>query len=236
VSIRPQISVWHNPARRLAALGSRLLAKLAYRYRAARDPWVRGVIAALYRPARLAERWGRRRRAGACRRIVHVSPCFFDLASVVGGGERHALELAGAMAAHAEVTLVAFGPCRRSFRDRNGLRVQLFPAWYHRDDDPVNPVSFRFLGTLLRADVIHCHQHEIVLTNLCTLVAALLRRPLFVTDHGGTSAHYGEQYPLDDLVTGFLTMSEFSARRHLTRIEGEGRKAKGESRQARSLF
>jgi glycosyltransferase involved in cell wall biosynthesis len=202
-----------------------ILAKIAYRYRVAREI-ARGhrsrldvVVAALYRLARLAERWGPRRARG-CRRIVHVSPSYFAEESVLGGGERYAVELAAAMAPHADVTLVAFGPRRRSFRHKERLRVEVYPVRRYLGGHPINPVSFRFLTALWRAEVIHCHQHEILLTNLCTLAGALLRCRVYVTDLGATAEHYGDRYPLDDLVDGFVAISEFAGRRHVARLAG----------------
>src|SRR5438094_95753 len=100
-----------------------LLAKIAYRYRVAREI-VRG---------------------RGSRRIVHVSPSYFAEESVLGGGERYAVELAAAMAPQADVTLVAFGPRWRSFRHKERLRVEIYPVRRYLGGHPINPVSFRFL-------------------------------------------------------------------------------------------
>jgi glycosyltransferase involved in cell wall biosynthesis len=213
-----------------------LSAKITDRWRLAREI-ARGnrsplelTVAVLYRLALLAERWGPPRHTGNCRRVVHVSPNYFAEDSVVGGGERYAVELASAMALRAEVTLVAFGPRRRSFRHGERLRVEIYPVREYLAGNRSNPVSFGFLASLLRADVIHCHQHEVFLTNLCTLAGALLRRRVFVTDLGASSLHFGERYPLDDLVSGFLAISEFAAGRHVARLsEGRRQKAEGSS-------
>lgn len=91
-------------------------------------------------------------------RLLHIAPTFFDDASVIGGAERYTWELAKAMAEMAEVSLLTFGPVRRA-EHREGVAIQQLrrlpiierPLWS-------NPVNWRFLRAIGRADVVHCHQ------------------------------------------------------------------------------
>lgn len=143
-------------------------------------------------------------------KIVHVSPSYFDDASVIGGGERYAQSLAGAMVRKHDTVLVSFGRVRSTFV-RNGLRLEIYPAMGLIDGMNFNPLNVSFLRELLDADVIHCHQHQVVVTNLAVLFGALWRIPVFVTDLGGWSYNYAEQLKLDSLVRNFLAISRFSA-------------------------
>src|SRR2546425_390569 len=70
----------------------------------------------------------------------------------------------------------------------------------------------------------------IVLTDLCTLAGAILRRRVFVTDLGFTSEHYGDRYPLNDFVDGFLAISEFAAARHREMLEDDQRPTTNDQR------
>ena len=151
-----------------------------------------------------------RKPSDSCRlKIVHVSPSYFDDASVIGGGERYAQSLAGAMARKHDAVLVSFGRVRNTLV-RNGLRLEIYPAMGLIDGMNFNPLNISFLRELLDADVIHCHQHQVVVTNLAVLFGTLWHIPVFVTDLGGWSYNYAGQLKLDSFVQNFLAISRFS--------------------------
>lgn len=146
-------------------------------------------------------------------KVVHVSPLYFGDEAVVGGGERYAVELARAMAPHATTKLISFGKERRSFREGD-LQVEIYPAWTYFGGKNVNPISLAFLPELFGADVIHLHQFQIALADICVLAARMLRKPIFVSDHGGGGRNYGRRLKTGDHVTGFLLVSNYLAKQY----------------------
>lgn len=146
-------------------------------------------------------------------RVVHVSPLYFGDEAVVGGGERYALELARAMSAHTATKLVTFGKSRRGLREGD-LAIEIYPAWHYLKGKSVNPINPQFLPELIGADVIHLHQWQIALGDICVLAARALRKPIFASDHGGGGLNYGRRLRTADHVTGFLLVSNYLARQY----------------------
>ena len=146
-------------------------------------------------------------------KVVHVSPLYFSDGSVIGGGERYALELARAMSTHVPTKLVTFGKKRQSITDGT-LRIEIYPVWFYFGGKNVNPISLAFLPELLDADVVHLHQYRIALSDICVLAARALRRPIFASDHGGGGRNYAHRLGTDEHVTGFLLVSNYLAKQY----------------------
>jgi glycosyltransferase involved in cell wall biosynthesis len=149
-----------------------------------------------------------RKRGGGFKKVVHVSPTYFDESSVIGGGERYATQLAAAMVGLAEPVLVTFGKHKRSVTQA-GLKIRTYRPLALINGNPVNPIALSFLKELWKADVIHCHQYRTVVTNLCILLATILRKKVFVTELGGGGLHYAGILRLGRKVDGFLLPSRF---------------------------
>ena len=143
-------------------------------------------------------------------RVVHVSPATFGDTGTFGGGERYPLELARAMASHAPVSFVSFGP-RDEERHEGDLRVRTLAVRGHWRGSEVNPLSERLLAEVAHADVIHVHQWESVVANACVVVGRGLGKAVFATDHGGSGRNYWRRLHLDRLLSGFLPVSSFGA-------------------------
>jgi glycosyltransferase involved in cell wall biosynthesis len=142
-------------------------------------------------------------------RVTHLSPTTFGSAGIYGGGERYPLELARAMSTLVPTRFVSFGP--RLERTRLGdLDVLLLPVRARWRGGALNPLSERLLGEFRRADVLHTHQYETVLTSLSLLRGATSRTTVFCTDHGGRSPHLNDRLRLDKALDGFLAVSQFS--------------------------
>jgi glycosyltransferase involved in cell wall biosynthesis len=142
--------------------------------------------------------------------VVHLSPATFGRAGIYGGGERYPVELARAMSKFTPTRLVSFSD--HYSRERVGdLDVVLLPVRHRLYDGSMNPLSERLLPSLWRSEVIHCHQHETVLTDLALMKAAVSRTKVFSTDHGGRSRHLSARFKLADRLDGFLPVSNFSA-------------------------
>jgi glycosyltransferase involved in cell wall biosynthesis len=142
-------------------------------------------------------------------RVVHISPTYFNDASIVGGGERYVTELSGWMSRYTDTTLVSFSPKRASHR-QGDLKVEFYPANHFIHGNKVNPIAFRYLSSVLRADVVHIHHIHTVVSDLSCLMAAGLRKPAFATDYGGGGSFVLNRYlPVTRHYTGIFAYSDF---------------------------
>jgi glycosyltransferase involved in cell wall biosynthesis len=142
--------------------------------------------------------------------VVHISPLLFGEEGVYGGGERYVLELARAMAPMLPTRLVTFGASPRRFHD-GALEVVVLRRRGRLGGNELNPISERLFGELRSARVVHVHQYETLLSNICLVAARALRTPAFVTDLGGGGHNFVRVLRLHRLVTGALAISRFSA-------------------------
>ena len=117
-------------------------------------------------------------------KVVHITPTYFDDSSLIGGGERYVTELALWMSRVADTTLVSFSKERKSYR-RDSLKVEVYPVKHFIHGNPVNPLSFRYLGSILQADVVHVHHVHTLVSDTACIFASLFGKRAFVTDYGG---------------------------------------------------
>jgi glycosyltransferase involved in cell wall biosynthesis len=142
-------------------------------------------------------------------RIVHVTPTPFGAAGLFGGGERYPVELARALAGHADVDLVTFGPRGGVVRDPSGVRVRTLRPVGHGRRHPVHPLAPQLLWALDGADVVHTHQTRSAPSRVAAIAARMHGQRLVSTDHGlGGGGWLGL---LPALFDRFLTVSRFSA-------------------------
>jgi glycosyltransferase involved in cell wall biosynthesis len=142
-------------------------------------------------------------------RVVHLAPTAFGREGIYGGGERYPLELARAVAAHVECTLVTFGRTPAVTDEAGGLHVRTVPALGYLRGHPAHPIAPRLAGELAGFDLVHTHQVWAFPSRVATVAARLRRQPVAVTDHGllGT-----RPLPVTHrLVDRFLTVSRHSA-------------------------
>jgi glycosyltransferase involved in cell wall biosynthesis len=143
-------------------------------------------------------------------RVLHVSPASFGADGVFGGGERYPYELARAMSSLCSVTFLTFGRQARRYQDGT-LDVRVLHSRGHWKGAEVNPLSEGLLTEIGRADVVHVHQWESVVANVCVLVGRMLGKKTFATDLGGSGINYWRRLRLQRLLTGFIPVSEFGA-------------------------
>lgn len=138
-----------------------------------------------------------------------MAPTPFGVGGLFGGGERYPVELARAVAAHADVDLVTFGPHPGTFRHSSGMRVRtLRPVAYGRGH-PVHPLAPELPWVLDGADVVHTHHTRSAPSRVAALAARMRGQRLVTTDHGlGGGGWLGV---LPALFDRFLTVSRFSA-------------------------
>ncbi len=144
-------------------------------------------------------------------RVVHVSPCLFGVDGIVGGGERAAYGYARAAASELPTTLVGTGPRRDAFDDGD-LRVEIYPSHTELGGQRFDPLCYRFLEQLRGADVVHCHQYRVAVSQLAILAAAAGGTRSFVTDYGGVGTHFDGELPVERFIAGLLPVSDFSLR------------------------
>jgi glycosyltransferase involved in cell wall biosynthesis len=117
-------------------------------------------------------------------KVVHITPTYFDDASIIGGGERYPTELAAWMSKLTDTTLVSFSAKRKSYyQDR--LKVEIYPVKHLIHGNKVNPLCFQHLSTIFKANVIHLHHIHTIVSDLGCSIASLLGKRAFVTDYGG---------------------------------------------------
>jgi len=142
--------------------------------------------------------------------VTHVCPKLFGARGTFGGGERYPLELARAMARLVPTRLVSFGPEAAVFNDE-GLEVKILPSKRNWKGSEVNPVSGRLPYELAGSRIVHAHHWESVVTNLCLVAGATLRKRVYATDLGGSGRNYWRKFRLHRLLSGFLAVSHFAA-------------------------
>src|SRR5262245_18403015 len=117
-------------------------------------------------------------------KVVHIVPALFGPAGVVGGAERYALELARQMADRVPTTLVTFGE-RASDEQVGALQVRtLGNPWLVRGQRR-HPYRLDALREIQRADVVHCHQHHVLVSSVAAAWCRLTGKRVFVSDLGG---------------------------------------------------
>lgn len=145
-------------------------------------------------------------------RILQVSPTHFAQESVIGGAERYVQGLATALSERASTTLVSFGP--RSIEERiANLRFKSYRPWSWVRGNKSNPLELTFLSELLRHDVVHCHQTHTLVTEAVLATAFVLRKPVFLTDHGGGGWTLLSRFGIHRRAAGNLAVSRYALER-----------------------
>jgi glycosyltransferase involved in cell wall biosynthesis len=148
------------------------------------------------------------------RRIAYVSPLYFDAGSCLGGGERFPLNLAKGVAEAArgryEVELVSFSTTTQSRPLAPGVTLRLLTA-AGRPKNPLDVVSWELPGAIAAADLVHIHQAYTRCAEVGLLVAKQQRKPVCVTDHGGSASPLVKQLGILDLVDRVVAYSDFGA-------------------------
>jgi glycosyltransferase involved in cell wall biosynthesis len=145
-------------------------------------------------------------------KVVHITPTYFGDSSVIGGGERYVSELSAWMARHVPTTLVSFSSKRESYR-RGDLQIELYPVRHFARGNRLNPLSLRYLLSMISADVVHVHQIHTIVGDLSCLTGKTFRHRVFVTDYGGgTSLTLNRWLPILRCYDRAITYSAFGIR------------------------
>jgi glycosyltransferase involved in cell wall biosynthesis len=154
-------------------------------------------------------------------KVAQISPTFFGEASVIGGGERYALELARSLASQITTTLITFSKqTDRLVIDKQGsLEIRRYPASRFVRGNLANPFTAAFLKDLRSFDLLHCYGYPTAVTDLCTVFAKTFRKKICVTDvHGGgvCASTYLSKLGIDTrrFIDGFLLLTADNATRY----------------------
>ena len=150
--------------------------------------------------------------------MLHVVPALFGESGLVGGAERYAFELARHMAERVPTRLVSFGSETSTSREGN-LDVQVIGGAWHVRGQRTNPFTPAVLPHILKADVVHCHQHHILVSSAAAAICRITGRRAFATDLGGGGWDVSAYVSTDRWFDGHLHISEYS--RHISRHDGK---------------
>jgi glycosyltransferase involved in cell wall biosynthesis len=144
-------------------------------------------------------------------KVVHIIPAPFGTNGIVGGAERYAFELARQMADRVETSLVTFGD--QTLEERTGsLRVRVIGQPWLVRGQRTNPFSLDVFRELRGADVVHCHQHHVLVTSAVAAWCRLTGTRVFVSDLGGGGWDVSAYVSTDTWFHGHLHLSEYSRR------------------------
>jgi glycosyltransferase involved in cell wall biosynthesis len=140
-------------------------------------------------------------------RVAHVLPVYADQGvSLLGGGERYAVNLARHLSPDCDVTLVTFGP-KYAERQIDGIEHIVLPSLGGPIDNPVPKNLFLWLR---RFDLVHAHQLRTASTSMLAIACRAIDRPLVATDLGGGGRSLMYRLKLYHLVRRFVMISRFS--------------------------
>lgn len=150
--------------------------------------------------------------------MLHVVPALFGPSGIVGGAERYAFELARHMAHRVPTRLLSFGTQNSVFTE-GPLDVRVVGGAWHVRRQRNNPMSAAIIGEILKAEVVHCHQHHILLGSAAAALCRMTGRRVFATDLGGGGWDISAYISTDRWFHGHLHISEYS--RRISRHDGK---------------
>lgn len=144
-------------------------------------------------------------------RVLHVVPALFGASGIVGGAERYAFELARHMADRVPTRLVSFGAEDTAIQE-GPLDVRVIGGAWHVRGQRTNPFAAAIVPEILKADIVHCHQHHILMSSAAAVVCRVTGRRVFATDLGGGGWDVSAYVSTDRWFHAHLHISEYSRR------------------------
>lgn len=144
-------------------------------------------------------------------RVLHVVPALFGASGIVGGAERYAFELARHMADRVPTRLLSFGSQHVDLHPGN-LDVRVVRRAWHVRKQRTNPFTLAIVPEILKADVVHCHQHHILMSSAAAALCRITGRRVFATDLGGGGWDISAYMSTDRWFDAHLHISEYSRR------------------------
>ncbi len=141
--------------------------------------------------------------------MLHIVPALFGATGIVGGAERYAFELARHMADRVPTRLLSFGPREEVMREGN-LDVHVMGGAWHVRGQRTNPFTLAIAPEIMKADVVHCHQHHILVGSAAAAICRITGRRVFATDLGGGGWDVSAYVSTDRWFHAHLHISEYS--------------------------
>src|SRR6516165_6816328 len=114
------------------------------------------------------------------KKILHLTPLYFNDRSCLGGGERYPLNLArGVVEASGgayEVEVVSFDNTPRRQTIQPGVTLRLLPAV--NQANPLRVLSWELPAAIAAADLVHIHQAAMRASEVALLIARQQRKPV----------------------------------------------------------
>jgi glycosyltransferase involved in cell wall biosynthesis len=143
--------------------------------------------------------------------VLHVVPALFGASGIVGGAERYAFELARHMADRVPTRLLSFGSQGTDLHPGN-LDVRVIGGAWHVRGQRTNPFTPAIVPEILKADVVHCHQHHILVSSAAAALCRITGKRVFATDLGGGGWDVSAYTSTDRWFHAHLHISEYSRR------------------------
>ncbi|MFO0952829.1 MAG: glycosyltransferase family 4 protein [Isosphaeraceae bacterium] len=154
------------------------------------------------------------------RKIAYLTPLYFDEASCLGGGERYPANLAAgvveASGGEVSVDILSYGPRSLTRPLGPGVSLRVLTA-ANRPRNPLDVVSWELPAAIADADLVHVHMIYTRSNEMGVLVAKQQRKPVVMTDHGGTSSTIGLDLGVLELADRIIAYSDFGAALYQTR-------------------
>jgi glycosyltransferase involved in cell wall biosynthesis len=150
----------------------------------------------------------------AMRKIAYLTPQYFDEKSYVGGGERYPLNLARGVVEGSgracEVEIISFSDASFHRNLYPGVTLRVLKA-VGRPRNPLDVLSWELPAAFADADLVHIHQAYTRCSEMGLLVAKQQRKPICITDHGGSTSPLGGQVGSLELADQIICYSRFGA-------------------------
>jgi glycosyltransferase involved in cell wall biosynthesis len=145
------------------------------------------------------------------RKILHLTPLYFNQRSCLGGGERYPLNLARgivqASGGNYQVDVISFDRAPRQIEVERGVKLRLLTAAHFTN--PLRVLSWELADVIADADLVHIHQAAMRASEATLLVAKQQRKPVCVTDHGSLTSEEGVFWDRLELADQIVCYSDY---------------------------
>lgn len=156
-------------------------------------------------------------------KIAYLTPLYFHEGSTLGGGERYVVNLARSVAMARPdwtIEILSYGSAGQ-VRQLDARVVLHVMAAANAPANTLDTLSWDLPSAIRDADLVHVHQAFTRSAEVGILAAKLYRKPICITDHGGTTTRLGLALGSLELADRIVCQSEFAASlmRTTTKVE-----------------
>ena len=147
------------------------------------------------------------------KKIVYLSPLYFNEKSCLGGGERYPLNCARGVAEASRgaciVEIISYDKNPAYHELQPGVFLRLLPAAKFKE--PLNVLSWELPAALASADLVHIHQAAMRASEVALWIAKLQGKPVCLTDHGSTTSTVGVYHDRLEVADRVVCYSDYGA-------------------------